>query len=100
MSIAQIDALYAEAVAALDSGAYDTAIRKAQAVRIRLATTPNLSRSLAGGGSQSIAWASVAAIDQFIAECRKAKAAARAEAVGGLQQTKITYARPESTDDC
>lgn len=99
MSIAQLDALYAEAVAALDSGDYDTAIRKAQAVRIRLVTTPNLSRALGPGGSQSIAWASVTAIDQFIAECRKAKAMDLAESSGGIQQTKITYARPESTDD-
>lgn len=94
MTIAQIDALYTEAVAALDAGNYATAISKALAAKLRLATTPNLARALGGGGSQSLAWAGAPAIDAFIAEVRKLKAQALAESSGGLQQTKITYARP------
>ncbi len=98
MTIAQIESLYTEAIAALDAGDFDTAIRKAQAVKLRLATTPNLARSL-GGGNQSLAWAGPQAIDSFIADCRKAKAQALAESSGGIQQTKVTYVRPTPTDD-
>lgn len=99
MTIAQIDTLYTEAISALDAGDYATAIRKAQAAKLRLATTPNLARALGGGGSQSLAWAGAGTIDSFIAECRKALAQKLAESSGGLQQTKITYARPTSTDE-
>lgn len=94
MSMAQLDTLYAAAVAALDGGDYDTAITKAMALRVRLATTPNLSRNLSGGGSQSVTWGGAEGLDRFIAECRRAKASAAAARSGPFQQTKITYARP------
>jgi hypothetical protein len=99
MSIAQLDSLYAEAVAALDAGDYDTAIAKALALKVRLAATPNLSRSLAGGGQQSLAWGGAQGLDQFIAEVRKLKAQMLAERSGGIQQTKIIYARPVDSGD-
>jgi hypothetical protein len=94
MSVSQIEALYTAAVAALDSGDFDTAIRKALAAKARLALTPNVTRSLAGGGQQGLSWANAAALDKFVAECRNLKAQSLAESSGGIQQTKVTYARP------
>ncbi len=94
MSIAQLDALYTAAVAAMDSGDYDTAILKLMALKVRMVTTPNLSRALGGGGSQSIGWnrGDVDSIDSLIRQCRQLQAAV---ATGGMFQTsKIVYARP------
>lgn len=99
MSIAQIESLYGEAVAALDAGDYQTAIRKAIACKARLATTPNISRSLAGGGQQGMSWANAAALDEFIKEARKLLAQDLAQSSGGLQQTKIIYARAEESSE-
>lgn len=93
MALADLESLYAAAVSALESGSYDTAITKALALKARLATTPNIGRSL-GSGSQSLAWANAVALDSFIAECRKLKVQANA-ATYGMQRTKITYARPD-----
>jgi hypothetical protein len=98
MSVAQLESLYSEAVAALESGDYDTAILKAMAIKARLGTTPNVLRSLGGGGQQQLQWANVAAMNSFIADCRSLKNQARAESLG-IQQTKITYARPDDTSD-
>jgi hypothetical protein len=92
VSIAQIEALYAEAIAALEAGDYRAAIRKAIACKARLATTPDIDRSLAGGGQQSLKWANAVALDSFIAETRKLMAQSIAESVG-LQQSKIRYRR-------
>lgn len=92
MSIAQLDALYQEAMQALDSGDYDTAINRALACKFRLATTPNVARAV-GSGSSSLAWANAVAIDSFVAEVRKLKIQANASTYG-IQQTKLTYARP------
>lgn len=94
MSVSQLEALYTEAVAALDGGDYDTAIRKAMAIKARLAATPNVLRGLGGGGQQQLIWANQAALDTFIRECRNLKSQAIAENVGGIQQTKVVYARP------
>ncbi|HEX5102405.1 MAG TPA: hypothetical protein VFV87_01245, partial [Pirellulaceae bacterium] len=68
--MAQLEALYLAAVAALDAGDYDTAIVKAQACKVRLATTPNVDRSLGGGGRQQMQWTNAAALDSFIRECK------------------------------
>lgn len=64
------------------------------AMQARLATTPNVSRNLSGGGSQSITW-NAATISDLIAHCRREKAAvdAAASTVGPWQQTKVTYKR-------
>lgn len=98
MSISQIEALYNAAADALDRGDYDTAIAKALACKMRLAATPNLNRSLAGGGMQGMQWANAMALDGFIAECRKLKTEANAAANGPMQFTKIVYERAELLD--
>lgn len=98
MSIAQLETLYQAAVDALDSGDYDTAIRKALALKARLATTANVTRNLAGGGSQGLTWGGAAELNEFIAQCRKLKA----ESVygsAGLQQIPITYKRPSAVEE-
>jgi outer membrane protein assembly factor BamD (BamD/ComL family) len=41
MSIAQLDTLYAAAVAAIDEADWSTAVAKLMAIQVRLATTPN-----------------------------------------------------------
>ena len=93
MTIAELNTLYSAAVSALDSGDYATAISKAMAMQVRLATTPNLTRNLGGGGSQAIAWTSES-IAEFIAQARRLQSAARAAASGGpFQTTKVTYKR-------
>jgi hypothetical protein len=97
MSISELNTLYTEAVAAIDAADYDLAIRKLMAVKARLATTPNITRALAGSGSQGISWAP-AQIDSLIAQCRQLKAAARAATSGPFQQTKVVYRRPDNAD--
>jgi hypothetical protein len=92
MSIAQLDTLYAAAVTAMDAADFSTAILKLMAIKARLATTPNLNRSVAGGGSESITW-NAAEIDSLITQCRQLKAAASHATSGPFSQTKVTYAR-------
>jgi hypothetical protein len=101
MTVSDIETLYTEAIAAFDAGDYDLAIRKAASVKLRLATTPNLTRTFAGGGSQGIVWASAQAIDSFIRDCRSLKATAQSSSssYGPFQQTKVTYKRPDDTGD-
>lgn len=97
MSVAQIEALYEAAVAALDAGNYDVAIVNALKVKIRLSTTPNIMRTLTGSGQTNMMWANVAAIDFFIKECKVLKATALASSSGGpFQRTKIIYDRPRN----
>lgn len=96
MSIAELETLYAAAVAAIDAADYDTAIAKIMAMKARLATTPNLTRGLGGGGSQSITW-NPAQLDSLIADCRKMQAAALS--AGGITLIPVTYARPDATGD-
>lgn len=98
MSIAQLDTLYTAAVAAIDSGNFDAAVLKLMAIKARLATTPNLTKSMGGGGSQSITW-NAAEIDSLIAQCRQMKTAAAHAFSGPFQQVPMTYARPESVED-
>lgn len=98
MSIADLNTLYAEVVAAIDAGSYDLAIRKIMAMKARLATTPNLSRSLGGGGSQSVTW-NAAQLDSLISDCRKAKAAASHATSGPFVCVPVTYQRPDATGD-
>lgn len=98
MSIAELNTLYAEVVAAIDAASYDTAIAKIMAMKARLATTPNLSRSLGGGGSQSVTW-NATQLDSLIADCRKLKAAAAHASSGPFVQIPVTYQRPDVTDD-
>lgn len=97
MSIVELNNLFSQATAALDAGNYDLAIQKAMAIQVRLATTPNVTRSLAGGGSQALSF-NPAQLDSFISGCRQMKAAATHRTVGPFQQCKIVYCRPEAVD--
>lgn len=94
MSIAELNSLYSSAQAAMASADWAGAITYLMQMQARLASTPNVARQLAGGGSQSIAWNS-ASIKDLIAECRRNLAAAKvAASTGGPWQTsKVTYKR-------
>lgn len=96
MSLSDLNTLYAAAVAALDAADYATAIRKAMAIQARLATTPNVTRDLAGGGSQGLSF-NPSQLDSFIANCRKLATAASFSTA--IPVSKITYERAETTDD-
>lgn len=97
MSIAELNALYASAASAMASASWESAITYLMQMQARLASTPNVSRQLAGGGAQSIAWNS-ATIADLIAQCRKNLASSRASAntTGPWQTTKVTYRRVTS----
>jgi len=92
MSIAELNTLYTAASAAMESADWDTAINKLMAMQARLASTPNISRNLGGGGSQGITWNSATLAD-LITNCRRQKAAALAASGGPWQTTEITYTR-------
>jgi hypothetical protein len=98
MSVAELDTLYAAAVAAIDAGNYTLAIQKLMAIKVRLATTPNITRSLSGGGSQQLSW-NANQIDTLIGQCQTMQATAAATASGPFQQTKVIYARASSTEE-
>jgi hypothetical protein len=98
MSLADLNTLYAAAASALDSGDYDTAIAKAMAIKLRLATTPNLTRALAGGGSQGMSF-NPAELDSFIQQCRQLKAEAAHATAGPFRTTAIQYQRPGVVED-
>lgn len=96
MSIADLEALNTAYAAAIDGGSWDTALEVLSKIEIRLITTPNLARSLGGGGNQSIAWNS-----HSIAEARRwlmQRKAAGYGASGPFQQTPVTYQRADDTD--
>ena len=96
MSIAQLDALYTAAVVAIDDADYATAINKLMAMKLRLATTPNLARSLAGGGNQAISW-NPSELDSLISQCRQMQTAAAAATGGIFRTSKVTYQRAGAT---
>ena len=98
MSIAQIEALNTEYVAAVDAADWTAALNVLSKIAVRLATTPNLSRGMGGGGSQSIAWTSQSIAEQQ-AFCRKQMAAAAHATSGRGVQVPITYARPDSSGE-
>jgi hypothetical protein len=94
MSISDIETLEAAARAAMAAAEWDNAISYLLQLKARLVSTPNLTRNLAGGGSQSISWNS-ADIESLVAECRRQKAAGAVAAsdTGPWQATKVTYTR-------
>lgn len=94
MSRATVETLYAAAASAFESGDYATAIAKATLAKLRLATMADTE-----GGETSVAWKNVREIDSFIRECRQMQNAAAIASGGAFQQTKITYERPDTTDD-
>ena len=93
MSLERLTALAEAAVAALELGDYDLAIRKAIACKPLLAVTPEIQRGSAGN-SQSMAFRSPDAIDSFVSECRKLATAATAAVSGPFAQSAIRYRRP------
>jgi len=92
MSIAQLQALYAAATAALDAGNYADAIKAAVKAQVLLGTTPNLTRSL-GGGSQAISWNDGASIERFISNCQRLAKATAVQSGGPFRSSKVVYAR-------
>lgn len=94
MSIAELNSLYASATAAMGTADWSGAITYLMQMQARLASTPNVSRQLAGGGSQSIGWSS-ASIKDLIAECRRNLTGSRvAASTGGpFSTTKVKYVR-------
>lgn len=97
MSISDIESLNTAYVAAVDAEDWSKALKVLSKIAIRLATTPNVSRSLSGGGDQSIQWTSRSVTEQQ-AFCRKMKAMEVAESAG-IQQTEITYTAADATGD-
>lgn len=66
MSIAELETLYAAAIAALDAGQYETAIIKANAIKLRIATMPSVAQRQGARTEFTAQW-----VDSFIAECRR-----------------------------
>jgi len=97
MSLSGIETLNTAYVAAVDAENWDAALKVLSKIAVRLATTPNVSRSMAGGGNQSIQWTSQSIAEQQ-AFCRRMKAEALAESTG-IQQTKVTYTAVDATGD-
>lgn len=98
MSVATLNTYRDAAIAALESADYATAIAKALAAKMVLATMENAMRG-AGGNQQQYSW-DRDAIDSFIGHCKQLRAeAAHADSTSGgpFRQTKITYARPDLT---
>lgn len=91
MSKAALDSLYTEYSAAVSGADYDTAISALMRMQALLATMPDVSVGLAGGGHSTRFRASE--IAELIAECRRLKAEANAASGGPFQRTNVTYAR-------
>jgi|AGTN01.1.fsa_nt_gi hypothetical protein len=93
MSVADLEAIYQAAQAALAAGDYAEAIRQALICKMRLATTANVARL-----GNSMAWGNAQSLDNFIAECRKSQDEANVATIHGrdlFQQTKVVYQRPD-----
>lgn len=98
MSIADIEALNTAYVTAVDAADWTTALSVLSKLAIRLASTPNVARSLGGGGSQSIAWTaqSIAEQQKF---CRQQQSASAHATSGPFVQIPVVYQRPSTTGD-
>lgn len=73
---------------------WSAAITTLMQIQTRLATTPNIERQLAGGGSQKVGW-NASTISDLIANCRRnaASASVANSTVGPWQTTKVKYKR-------
>lgn len=98
MSIADIEALNTAYVTAVDAADWTTALSVLSKLAIRLASTPNVARSLGGGGSQSIVWTaqSIAEQQRF---CRQQQSAAAHAVSGPFVQVPVTYQKCDATGD-
>ncbi len=92
MTVAALNTQRDAAVAALLAGDYATAKQHALAAKLLLSTGMASVSESAGGGSRSMSW-DANAIDEFLRECDRMLAG-----TGGVRTTKITYARPSSSD--
>lgn len=96
MTVAELNALYEAAVAALDAGNYTAAISAALKAKMRLATMPDAAR-----GGVSMSWNNAVAIDSWIQQVRQLQVVDIQEnaAVSGgpFQQIKVNYTRPDAT---
>jgi hypothetical protein len=100
MAIATLDTLYTQAVSAIDAGDYDAAIQIALKAKLRLATTPDITRSLGAGSNQSVVWANAGEIEGFIRTAKQLQASARAAVSGPMRSTKIRYRRAGDAGGC
>lgn len=87
MSVATLNTKRDAAVEAIADGDYATALTNLRACKALLATMPDTRH-----GEDSLTW-NRTDIDQLIAECNRARAAA-----AGVQRSKVTYANPTSDD--
>lgn len=96
MSISDLETLNSTYSSAIDAGDWDAALTALAKIEVRLLTTPNLSRSLGGGGNQSISWnaQNIAAARQWLQQQK----AAGYSTSGPYQQTPVTYQRADATD--
>ncbi len=92
-AIADLNTLYASAIAADEAGDYATAARHARAILARLATTPDIARGGRGDG-QELSFPSADAIKAFLSEVKGKLKAASVASGGPFAQSKVTYARP------
>ena len=92
MSIAELNSLYASAVAADLAADYAGAARYARAILLRLGTTPNPTRSL-GSGSQGLTFPGADAIQAFLTRVERLQKAATVATGGPFRVSKVTYAR-------
>jgi hypothetical protein len=98
MSIADLESLNTAYFAAVDSSNWSTALGVLSKIAVRLATTPNLSRNLGSGGSQSITWTAQGIADQQ-KYCRQMLTAAAHATSGPFVTVPVKYARPDSSGD-
>lgn len=91
--VARLHTYRDSAIAALLAGDYATALQQATAAKLMLATMPSTKDE-----TREVAW-NAQAIDEFIAQCQRLATTAAVSA-GGIRQTRVTYARPESSDVC
>jgi hypothetical protein len=90
MSVAQLEALYDAAVSAIDDESWGEAVKILTKLGVRLAATPNVSRNLGGGGSQSIQW-NAGTVQALLAFARQQQAASQ-----GIQESLVRYVRPNA----
>ena len=93
MSIANLETLYAAAIAADESEDYATAAQKARAILVRLGTTPNVTRGL-GNGSQALTFPGGETIEAFLNRVSRLAKSASVASSGPFGISKVTYARP------
>ena len=90
MSLSEVEAEMAAAVAALKSGDYDTALVRAMCAQGLIAVSPDFEHST-GQSERKVSW-SLDRIDKFIERIER-----RLKSGLGVQTNKITYARVTNT---